>query len=218
VNDRNWAGELSNYLQQSYLRLPQGRSTSELRINPPLATEEAKYFLLGLENELFDTAEQESSSASDRPELKIFSQSSPAHLVRENICQFATFSLLILQRGWLPHQIEMGEHLEQYGIDMTVKSAAGQIYFAVEVKRSAHELQKFASDFQQCCRRRTHAKADCAFQQNHGVYEFCERYQPKFLWAVAPDDDLCFKLDYGSGTIALEQLNALPRRSHIEFG
>jgi hypothetical protein len=228
VSDRDWVGELASYLQKSFAQIceqaSQPRSMSELRINPPLAIAEAKFFLLGLEGGLFRLDDQgrlqsellATSPGEDAPE--VFSlRSLPPHLVRESICQLATFSSLILQRGWLPTQIEMEQSFASYGIDMTVKSSAGEIFVGVEIKRSEHELQKLASDFRQCCQRGRHAKADCAFQQNHGICEFCERYRPRYLWAVAPGRDVCFKLKYESETIALEELKTLPPRSHIEF-
>lgn len=229
MNDRDWVGELSNYLQRLFLRLSEAHSIGELRVNPPLATEEAKYVLLGLESGLFRIDEEgsvegevlpsPSGSNFKRDLCQVFVVSPPPpRLVRESICQLATASSLILQRGWLPSQVRMGmDDTATYGVDIIVESA-GEIFVCVEIKRSVHELQKFASDFRQCCRRGTHAKADCAFQQNHGIFEFCARYEPAYLWIVAPDGDACFKLNRAQATIEIEELNTLPRRSHIEFG
>ena len=234
VNDRDWVGELSSYLQQVFLRfcevLGQPRSISELRLNPPLAIEEAYCVLLGLEAGLFRVDEEGFVESELLPypgegNLKrglcqIFALSPPpARIVRENICRLATVSALVLQHGWLSSQIKMATgDTASYGVDMIVESAAGEILVCVEIKRSAHELQKFTNDFRQCCKRGEHAKADCAFQQNHDMSEFCARYEPPYLWIVAPGEDVCFKLSYANRMIELEELETLPRRSHIEFG
>ena len=234
MNDRDWIDELSNYLQQNFLRLcevlGQPRSINELRINPPLAIVEAKYFLLGLESGLFRLDEKEcvQSELLPRPSSGNFKQElcqifvlspPPPRIVRENICQLATASSLVFQRGWLPSQIKIGtDDSASYGVDMIVESAAGETLICVEIKRSVHELQKFTSDFRQCCKRGEHAKADCAFQQNHGLFEFCGRHEPTYLWIVAPGHDVCLKLSYAGGMIEIEELDTLPPRSHIEFG
>jgi hypothetical protein len=234
VNDRDWIRDLSNYLRQSFVRLcevlGQPRSISELRSNPPLAIEEAKSFLLGLESGVFhfdENARVQSESlpypSKDNPGVElcqIFALNPPPpRIVRESICQLATASSLVLERGWMPGQVKMGtvDPLE-YGVDMIVESAAGELLVGVEVKRSVHELQKFTNDFRQCCKRGAHAKAECAFQQNHQMHEYCVRYKPTFLWIVAPGSDVCFKLSYADRHIELEELETLPRRSHIEFG
>ena len=229
MNDRDWIGELSNYLQRIFFQLGealgQPRSISELRLNPPLAIEEAKYFLLGLESGLFRLEEEGYVQSELLPHNfkqgpgQIFAlRPPPPRIVREGIFQLATASTLVLQRGWLPGQIKVGaDDAASYGVDMVVKSAAGEILACVEIKRSLPELQKFTSDFRQCCKRGEHAKAECAFQQNHGMYEFCVRSQPTYLWVVAPGDDVCFKLSYAGTIIEIEELDTLPSRSHIEF-
>ncbi len=229
MSERDWIAELSNYLQQIILRLgeavDQPRSISELRINPPLALEEAKYFLLGLESGLFSLEAEGYVQSELLPHNftqgpgQIFAlHPPPPRLVRESIFQLATASTLVLERGWRPSQIKIGaDDASSYGVDMVVKSVAAEILVCVEIKRSLHELQKFTSDFRQCCKRGEHAKADCAFQQNHGIYEFCVRAQPNYLWVVAPGDDVGFKLSYAGAMIKVEELDTLPSRSHIEF-
>ena len=234
MNDRDWVRDLSNYLRQSFVRLcevlGQPRPIRDLRSNPPLAVEEAKAFLLGLESSLFhfdENARVQSESlpypSKDNPGVElcqIFALNPPPpRIVRESICQLATASALVLERGWLPNQIKMGTiDALDYGVDMIVESVAGELLVCVEIKRSVHELQKFGGDFQQCCRRGEHAKADCAFQQNHDMFEFCARYQPAYLWVVAPGHDVCCKLNYFGGMVEFEELETLPRRSHVEFG
>jgi hypothetical protein len=230
VSSRDWVEELSNYLQESFSHLceltGQLHSISALRINPPLAIEEAKSFLLGMEGDLFRLDEEGNaqskvlSPSQARLSLQVFSlRPPPPHLVRERICQLATFSSLILQRGWLPGQIKMcPDDAASYGVDMIIESVSGKLLVASEIKRSVHEMRKFAGDFRQCCKRGEHAKAECAFQQNHGMFEFCRRYQPGYLWIVAPDADVCFKLGYANSVIEDSELHTLPPRSHIEFG
>jgi hypothetical protein len=233
VNDRDWVRDLSNYLRQGLVRLcevlGQPRSISDLRSNPPLAIEEAKSFLLGLESGLFHFDENvrlQSESlpypSKDNPGVElcqIFALDPPPRIVRESVCQLATASALVLERGWQPGQIKMGtvDPLD-YGVDMILESDTGELLVCVEVKRSVHELEKFRNDFRQCCKRGAHAKAECAFQQNHQMHEYCVRYKPTYLWVVAPGGDVCFKLSYANGIVDLEELETLPRRSHIEFG
>lgn len=233
MNERDWVRDLSNYLQQAFVRLCEvlghSRPTAALRSNLPLEVAEAKYFLLGLEHGLFHFDENVrlqsdlfaySEAGNPKRELcQIFALNPPARIVRESVCKLATASALVLERGWLPAQVktEAGE-AAPYGVDMIIESVAGEALVYIEVKRSVHEVEKFTSDFRQCCRRGAHAKADCAFQQNHDMYEFCVRFAPTHLWIVAPGADVCFKLSYPSRMVEPEQLGTLPRRSHIEFG
>ena len=233
MNDRDWVRDLTNYLQQGFVRLcevlGQSRPTAELRSNPPLEIEEAKHFLLGMENGLFHFDENvrlqsevlryPGTDNSKTEFCQIFALNPPPRIVRESICKLATASALVLERGWLPGQIKMeGGDAAAYGVDMFVESAAGEVLVYIEVKRSVHEVEKFTSDFRQCCNRGAHAKAECAFQQNHDMFEFCVRNEPTFLWIVAPGADVCFKLSYANRIVAMEELETLPRRSHIEFG
>jgi hypothetical protein len=199
-------------------------------MNPPLALEEAKYFLLGLERGLFRPYEEghvqsellshPGSEDSKQVVCYIFAHTPPPpRIVRESVCQLAAASTLVLERGWLPDQIKIASgDAASYGVDMIVESDTGAMLVAVEIKRSDHELQKFANDFRQCCNRGEHPRSDCAFQQNHGMYEYCLRDQPPYVWAVAPGHNVCFKLCYADRMIELEEMQRLPARSHIEFG
>ena len=62
-------------------------------------------------------------------------------------------------------------------------------------------------DLRACCKRGPHAKDDCGFPQNHPNYEFCALHQPPYLWAVAPDADVCLRLTYEESQVALEQFH-----------
>lgn len=234
--ERDWVGELEEWLQDRFAELcetiGQPVPLSGLRINPHLGIEESRYFLLGLEAELFHSDElgyvqsellPPPSKGDTRQKMcQIFWHNPPPpHLFREGVCQLSTAALLIMKRGWLKSHILMEPDLKDdrdmsYGIDILVKSPTGQILACVEVKRSVAELEKLIRDLRTCCKRGAHAKDDCGFPQNHPKYEFCAFYKPTYFWAVAPDADVCFKMKYDDGSIDLEQLISLPPRSMIE--
>lgn len=215
--ERDWAGELEQWLEERFVALGESSGqplqVSGLRIYPPLETEEAKYFLLGLEAGLFRP---------DDEETEIFHRD-PPRLSREGICQLSTVSSLILERGWLPRQILTGTNLAEYcsrdyGVNILVKSSGDKILASVAVKRTAPELQKLVMDLRACFRRGAHAIDDCGFPQNHPKYEFCAAYQPNYFWAVAPEADVCLKLIETEQGMELHELATLPPRSLIEIG
>lgn len=236
MTERDWTGELEQWLQERFAGLcetiGQRVPLSGLRISPPLDEEEAKYFLLGLEEGLFGLDEEgyvqsellppPGEASAKQKSYPIFSQEAPApRLLRENICQLATASLLILKRGWLKRHVALEvsspEHRStSYGGDLLVRSAAGKIFIWAEVKRSPVELEKLIADLRACSRRGLHAQEDCGFPQNHPRYEFCIFYKPTYLWAVAPGAEICFEVKYERGSLELEQLASLPPRSLIE--
>jgi hypothetical protein len=225
---------LERWLQQRYVELcesiGQPIPLSGLRISPPLGTEEAKYFLLGLEEGLFfsDAAGSIQSelfppASEENLEIgRIFRDDcSPPRLAREIVCQLATASRLILKRGWLKSHVALEPGREEhravaFGLDLLVKSPTGKILVWVEVKRSSVELEKLVVDLRACSRRGPHGRQDCGFPQNHPRYEFALCHKPEYLWAVAPDGENCFRLTYESGSIELEQLPSLPPRSLLE--
>ena len=234
--ERDWAGELERWLEKRFAELCEATGQrpplSGLRINPPLADEEAKYFLLGLEDGLFyPDAEGDPESelfppaTEGDPKAKmgqIFRRDcSPPRLVREAVCQLATASLLILKRGWLKSHVALEPGSEEHraasdGLDLLVKSPTGKILIWVEVRRGSVELEKLAVDLRACSRRGPHGRQDCGFPQNHPRYEFALCHKPEYLWAVAPDGQKCFRLAYENGSLELEELPSLPPRSFIE--
>lgn len=236
VTERNWTGELEECLQARFAGLGEasGQRTplSGVRISPPLGEEEAKYFVLGLDEGLFRLAEDGSveSELLPRPaepdakqeSYRVFSQEPVApRLLRENICQLATASRLILQRGWLKRHVVLEPSSKEHrsaasGMELLVRSADGRIFIWAEVKRSAVELHKLIADLRACSGRGPHALEDCGFPQNHPRYEFCIAHRPIYLWAVAPDAEICFELRCEQSSIELEQLTSLPPRSLIE--
>ena len=235
--ERDWAGELEQWLQEKLAKsceaIGQRTPFSGVRISPPLGAEEANYFILGLEEGLFELDEEgcvqsellisPAGAAAEPQSYRIFSSEPPVpRLLRENVCQLATVSLLILKRGWLKRHVALEPSSKEHrstghGADLLVRSASGRILIWVEVKRSAVELQKLIADLRACSRRGAHALEDCGFPQNHPRYEFCLSSKPTYLWAVAPDAEICFEVKYEQSSIELEQLTSLPPRSLIEL-
>ena len=221
-------------LQQEFARIcaaaGQRASFSGLKISPPLAAWEAQYFLLGLEEGLF-AIDEEGQVQSDLmagfekgPGLgfPIFSPDRPPRLLRENICQLAALSFLVLERGWRRGQVILErtrpEHRSTpHGADLLVRSTGGRTDIWVEVKRSAVELEKLIADLRACSRRGPHAHQDCGFPQNHPRYEFCIFAKPTYLWALASDAEGCFRINYGQSLIEFEHLTSLPPRSLLEM-
>ena len=229
--EREWAGELGDWLQKQFTELcdtiGQPVPPSGLRINPSLGMEESKYFLLGMEAGLFlpdefGYVQSELLPSSKQNACQLFwHDPPPPRLFRERVCQLSTASFLIIQRGWLTSHILLEPDCQDdrdisYGIDILIKSPTGQILVAVEVKRSAAELQKLITDLQACCKRGAHLKDDCGFPQNHPKYEFCASFKPAYFWAVAPDADVCLRMIYDDDSIGLERLASLPLRSRLE--
>lgn len=203
-----------------------------VRISPPLAEWETQYFLLGLEENLFAVDEQGGvtsallgsfgETGADSTEYRLFSHE-PPRLVRENVCQLATAARLILERGWLKEHVILQPSREEHratadGFDLLVRLVADQILISVEVKRSRLELEKLIADLRACSRRGSHAHEDCGFPQNHPRHEFCVSKRPAYLWAVAPDGEICLAVKCEEGSIELEPLSSLPPRSLLELG
>ena len=230
--ERDWTSELEAYLQIRFAKLcaaiGQPVPLTALRISPPLALEESNYFLAGLEEGLFRPGpagffESElllTGGGGSEKMCRIFwPDPAPPRLFREGVCQLATASLLILKRGWLRSQVRLEakeDRTSASGADVLVNSLAGELLICAVVKRSAAELTKLVMDLRACCKRGPHAKDDCGFPQNHPNYEFCARQKPPYLWAVAPEADICLRLTYRDSQIALEQLPSLPPRSMID--
>ena len=234
--EREWVGELERWLQDRFAELcdtiGQPVPHSGLRIYPNLEIEESKYFLLGMEAGLFlpdefgyvqsELLPPPGGENTRQKMCQLFwHDPPPPRLCRERVCQLSTASFLIIERGWLTSHILLepdwqGDRDMSYGIDILVKSPAGQILVAVEVKRSTAELQKLITDLKACCKRGAHLKDDCGFPQNHPKYEFCAAHKPAYFLGVAPDADVCLQMKYDDDSIELEQLTSLPPRSRLE--
>jgi hypothetical protein len=199
-----------------------------LRISPPLAPWEAFYFVRGLEEYVFEIDEEGGvtsdvlrSSAGQPGGYRLFSQE-PPRLLRENICQLAAAARLIIERGWPKKNLVIeptrAEHRATAdGFDLSVRSAADEILIAVETKRSRLELEKLLSDLRACSRRGPHEHKDCGFPQNHPRHVFWISERPAYLWAVAPDGEICCAASYEDNSLHIEPLSSLPPRSLLEL-
>ena len=222
---------LQDKLAEMGVALGRTAPLSGLRIAPPLAEWEANNFLRGLDENLFHVNERgevecpllrgNEAEGDPRP-YRIFS-TEPPRLLRENVCQLATASRLIVERGWLPRHVflEAGlakHHSHADNFDLLVRSPDGKIFIWIEVRRTAVELEKLIADLRACSRRGPHAHVDCGFPQNHPRHEFCVVNQPPCLWAVAPDAEMVFAVNCSGAVLELEQLSSLPPRSLFELG
>jgi hypothetical protein len=204
---------------------------STFRISPPLGEWEAFYFVRGLEENVFALDEQgdvtsvllESSGAAvaEPKNYRLFS-SEPPRLLRENVCQLATATRLILERGWLREHVVLEPTREEHratadGFDLSVRLLADEILISIEIKRSRLELEKLIADLRACSRRGAHAHEDCGFPQNHPRHEFYLAKRPAYLWAVAPDGEICMAVKPEENALDLEPLNSLPPRSLLEL-
>lgn len=236
MGERDWTGELESYLRERFAlffaNVGQPVPFVGLRISPPLGIEEAKYFLLGLEDGLFHLDEESCVQSSlfspeyaeiEGDKYRLFRHDPPPfRFFRERVCHLSTAGFLILKRGWLRSHIVVdssaaGNRTAADRADILVKSPAGALLICVAVKRSVAELQKLVADLRTCCNRGPHAEDDCGFPQNHPRYEFCARYRPAYFWGVAPDAGICVRLGYDNRSIRLEMLPSLPHRSVMEL-
>jgi len=231
--DPNLKAELETWLQDRFAAVRQTAgervSLSGLRISPTLANWEAEYFLAGLTADLFSVDAQdrvtsemfEPGDGNGQPATyRLFSRE-PLRLLRENICQLAAASRLVLQRGWLKRHLFLQPSRPEHratadGFDLLVRLHAEEILISVEVKRSQLELEKLIADLRACSRRGPHAHADCGFPQNHPRHEFYLSQRPAYLWAVAPDGELCLAVKCEQHSLNLEPLSSLPPRSLLE--
>lgn len=227
--------ELETWLQDKFAAtceaLGQRVPVSGLRISPALANWEAEYFLAGLTADLFAVDAQDrvtsemfesGGGGNEQPaSYRLFSHE-PLRLLRENICQLAAAAQLVLQRGWLKRHLLLQpsrpEHrATAHGFDLLVRLHADEVLISVEVKRSRLELEKLIADLRACSRRGPHAHADCGFPQNHPRHEFYLSQRPAYLWAVAPDGELCLAVKCEQHWLDLEPLSSLPPRSLLEL-
>ena len=207
--------------------LGQRALVSGIRISPHLAEWESKFFLLGLQEGLFGIDSHgriESElvhSAGEQHLFRIFSHE-PPRLLRENLCRLATAARLVLEYGWLKRHVFLEQTRPEHramadGFDLLIRSTAGNILIWIEVKRTAIELEKLIADLLACSRRGPHAHVDCGFPQNHPRHEFCISSEPAYLWAVAPDGEICMAVRCEEGPLEFEALSSLPPRSFLEM-
>lgn len=232
--DTDLKAELETWLEDRFAAVCQTAgqrvSISGLRISPTLANWEAEYFLAGLTADLFAVDAQdrvtsemfELGGENEQPSsYRLFSHQ-PLRLLRENICQLAAGSRLVLQQGWLKRHLLLQPSRPEHcatadGFDLLVRLQPDEILISVEVKRSRLELEKLIADLRACSRRGPHAHADCGFPQNHPRHEFYLSQRPAYLWAVAPDGELCLAVKCQEHSLDLEPLASLPPRSLLEM-
>jgi hypothetical protein len=233
--DTNLNAELETWLQDRFAAtceaMGQRVPISGLRISPTLANWEAEYFLAGLTADLFAVDAQDrvtsemfepAGGGNEEPgSYRLFSRE-PLRLLRENVCQLAAASRLVLQRGWLKRHLLFQPSRPEHratadGFDLLVRLDMDEILISVEVKRSQLELEKLIADLRACSRRGPHAHEDCGFPQNHPRHEFYLSQRPAYLWAVAPDGELCLAVKCEGHSLDLEPLSSLPPRSLLEM-
>jgi hypothetical protein len=235
---RNWISELENYLEERYNRLPVHDAIAgnkpALRINPALERDEAKCFLLGLETQLFSIDDEgyaqspllpkSNNGESQQKGFQLFwhHNNGSRFLFREGISQLAAASSLILRYGWEVSQVQIEARREDFGalargVDLIVKSSAGKVVICGEVKKDNQELEKLIEGFHHCCQQGQHDKSDCKFKPNHPKYELCAFVKPLYFWAVAPGQEICYKLSYLDEKIFPEEVISLPNRSEIDL-
>jgi hypothetical protein len=231
MSDRAWDQEAEQFLRTEWEAFCAWSSTpaSAFRIVPPLAPEEARLLILGAEAGLFEVVEEGMVNSSLLPPpddvtsetiLALFS-GDPPRLIREAVTKLCAAASLVIERGWLPRQIQIGETSVNGnpvdGVDVRVNSIAGELLAAMVVKRSGHQLGKLTADLRQCCNRGLHPEDNCGFPQNHATFEFCANRKPRYLWAVAPGAEVCLRLNHReNGVIDLDERSSLPPRSIVD--
>ena len=238
---RNWINELEEYLAKKYANLPVHESVADskpaLRIDPALDSDEAKYFILGLEAQLFSIDEggyaqsslllTASGSKGQQKGFQLFwhftyKGRKTRALFREGISQLSAASALILKYDWDISQVQIEARREDFGalargVDLVIKSHAGKILICGEVKKDSREFEKLIEDFHYCCQQGKHSKNTCKCKSNHPKYELCTFAKPLYFWGVAPGREICYKLSYLDEQILLEEVISLPHRSEIDL-
>jgi hypothetical protein len=229
-----WQQNADQILQDAFQRfcaaVQQPVPPGGLRISPPLSEHDRRNFVGGLHAGLFEIDESGnvhglllSSGEESQVELPLFAyQPPPPRLRREAVSLLSVAAGLILECGWLASQIEikplpLNADLTN-DINILIKSIERQLLAAVVIKRRPHELEKLARDLRQCGNRGTHAFDNCGFPQNHSTYEFCATRRPPYVWAVAPDSEICLRMEYGdNGSFDFQEFSSLPPRSLLEL-
>lgn len=232
---RDWCREVDKYLKAKYQTVisvsEKYKCLSELTYKTSLELNESRFFMLGLENGLFEIDDEGYTQSPFLPKSKnslhqqktfqIFWHSKDKRfLFREGIFQLATLSRLILEEGWGKSQVFLEPVKEDFGtlayaVDILLKSNDGKVLVAGEVKATTSEFEKLIKGFRYCCGRGDHQKTDCMYSSNHPKYAFCETVRPSYFWAAAPSREACFKLTYVEGKILLKERATLPSRQEI---
>ncbi len=228
--------KVEEYLRDRFhiaLQTANESSTRPFQIDEPITEQEAKFFLLGLEESLFaiDDAGYVQSPLLPGPRKNQSTQrmyqmfwhfgDGTRRLFREGVNQLATACRMIVELGWHVEEIKMEPSDNEYGslayaVDIIAVTTDGTIPLCCENKRNASELRRMVKNFRTCCEMGEHTKTECPNRINHPKYAFCLESRAKFIWFVSPTEEVCFRLSYGdSGFIGLSEIYDLPSRTDI---
>ena len=233
--ERDWIQEADAYLKQKYVEFIDGKNgcLSELpEYSPPLASWEAKYFMLGLEKCLFSVDHEAyvktdmlypATKKNDKQRtIQLIWNHCPAgdekkiiRLYREGVCQMATASYLSIHHQWNVPEIEMepkGYNDTDSGVDILLKESKDTIAICCEVKSSKQDYKELIRDFKYCCERGGHKEEECKYKDNHPKFDMCWELRPKYFYAISPEDRQCFELTYVVDAIQLHPIDALPTK------
>jgi len=203
---RDWTKEAERFISDRYSLI----CNQPISIRPPLHDLEAQYFLRGFEAGFFsiDQSGYVQSTMLPGPSGKNTKQKMMQltwrvprgwTLFREGVCQLATVSSLILRYGWRKEDISLEPTKREfkglaYGVDILIRDGSSQ-RICGEVKRDRSEFRRLVEGFRHCCREGSeHQKGQCKFHRNHSKYEFCKEFKPDYFFAVAPGEQICFKM------------------------
>lgn len=232
---RMWIKNASDYLNAKYRKCLQADGLPDplepLQFKPELDTDEAEYFMLGLESRIFEIDDEGYAQSPLLPSVNAVGKQkilqmfwhgpNRRFLFREGVCQLASASSLILKYGWQLSQVYMEPSGKDfgavaYGVDFLVQSLAGQALICGEAKKNIPELEKLRQGFHDCCQRGSHSKKICRFPQNHAKFAFCSLAKPQYFWMVAPGREYVYQLSYVDTRIVWEQIDLLPHRPMLE--
>jgi hypothetical protein len=100
-----------------------------------------------------------------------------------------------------------------YGVDIFIRDTERGAIICGEVKKNRSEFEALVEGFRYCCQGGAHGKAQCSFSKNHPKFEFCSVVKPRYFFATAPGEEICFKLVYENGPY-IEGEQRPCRRSH----
>ena len=231
MTSRDWISETKEYLRCKYSGLDGKFNQTLSEIKPRLHEWEAKYFILGMEQGFFQVdCEGYTQSCFLPPPKKekqkitqLFDHNSDGNrsLSRENVCQLATVSYLVINRNWDKSQIKMEPSYRVNGIpirwavDISIESESGEVLVGCEIKSSLKEHDILIEDFKFCCERGQHGKEYCP-KKNHSKFEFCKLLKPKYFFSVSPETNQCFEIEYVNDKLRLIEIPTLPDRECID--
>lgn len=196
-----------------------------LVIDEPITEQEASFFLMGLERNVFSIDDEgyvqslllpgppKNSSKQRMIQMFWHHGGGVRKLFREGINQMAAACRLIFEYGWEIDEIKMEPSIAEfgqlaYGVDIVVVGPDSAIPLCCESKRNNSEFEKLMKQFMSCCSMGEHLKEVCINKDNHPKYDFCIKAKPKYFWLVSPTNEVCLELSYVNG--GLIQLTELP--------